>query len=235
MMPTLAMLRHLWIRNLPVVTPLLAAILLACAPETPPRPEGPQGPAAAAAATASYDPTAAAVLTFAGERGSFADAKAPDAIPEASRGMVRVSLLDGPAPPPGLVWVGNFRTPGEDGKIALSTVPRDAFEELALGQGLSSKFELPPGLAPPENVVTSHGDVIVYKTAWCGVCKKVESYLKKKGVPFESKDIEKDPKAAAELQAKAASTGVRTGSVPIIDVKGELLVGFDRARLEQLL
>jgi hypothetical protein len=54
-------------------------------------------------------------------------------------------------------------------------------------------------------------------------------------VPYQAKDIEKDPQAAAELKAKAAEGGVRTGSVPIIDVKGELLVGFDRARLEQLL
>lgn len=217
------------------LTPLLGLWLLACAPETPPRPDGPSGPTAAATVTATYDPAVPAVLTFAGDRGAFADAKAADAIPEASRGLVRVTLLDGPAPPPGSVWVGNFRSAASDGKLELSTVPRDAFEELALGQGLSSKFELPPGLQPPEDVVTTHGNVIVYKTAWCGVCKKVESYLKKKGVQFESKDIEKDPQAAAELQAKAASGGVRTGSVPIIDVKGELLVGFDRARLEQLL
>lgn len=214
---------------------MTALWLLACAPETPPRPDGPTGPAAAASASATYDPSVPAVLTFAGDRGAFADAKAADAIPEPSRGLVRVTLLDGPPPPPGTVWVGNFRTASADGKVELTTVPRDAFEELALGQGLSSKFELPPGLAPPENVVTTHDGVIVYKTAWCGVCKKVESYLKKKGVAFESKDIEKDPQAAAELQAKAASSGVRTGSVPIIDVRGELLVGFDRARLEKLL
>lgn len=217
------------------IAPLL--VLLACAPETPPRPDGPDGPAAAAAATATYDPALPAVLTFAGDKGAFADGKSADVIPEASRGLVRVALLDGPAPPPGMVWVGNFKNAAADGKVELSTVPRDAFEELALGQGLSSKVELPPGLGldPPDDVVTQHGDIIVYKTAWCGVCKKVESYLKKKGVPFESKDIEKDPKAAAELQAKASKQGVRTGSVPVIDIKGELMVGFDRARLEQLL
>lgn len=226
-----------WQRVKRCLTPLVVACVLGCAPETPPRPDGPAGPAGAAAstATASYAPGAAAVLTYAGDRGSFADSKDAATIPEASRGMVRVTLLDGPAPPPGTVWVGNFRTPAEDGSVALSTVPRDAFEELALGQGLSSKFELPEGLQPPEQVVTKHDDVIVYKTSWCGVCKKVESYLKKKGVPYQAKDIEKDPQAAAELKAKAAESGVRTGSVPIIDVKGELLVGFDRARLEQLL
>jgi len=219
----------------PLVALMVALVPLACTPETPPRPDAPEGPAGAAEQTATYDPALPAVLTFAGDKGAFADSKSADAIPEASRGLVRVTLLDGPTPPPGSVWVGNFKSAAADGKVELSTVPRDAFEELALGQGLSSKVDLPPGLDPPDDIVTQHGDIIVYKTAWCGVCKKVESYLKKKGVPFQSKDIEKDPKAAAELQAKASKSGVRTGSVPVIDIKGELMVGFDRARLEQLL
>lgn len=211
----------------------------ACEPDKPPQPEKPASADAGAPATATLAPGAAAVLTFAGDRGAFSDAKAadgiPEAIPEASRGMVRVTLLDGPAPPPGMVWVGNFREPAADGSVALGTVARDMFEELALGQGLSSKVELPEGIAPPEQVAAPHGDVIVYKTSWCGVCKKVESYLARKGVAFESKDIEKDPAAAAELRAKAKAAGVPMGSVPIIDVKGELLRGFDRARLEKLL
>lgn len=214
---------------------LLVAMWTGCDPATPPRPDQPAAAAASAGATATFTPGAAAALTFAGDRGAFSDAKTVDAIPEASRGMVRVSLIDGPAPPTGTVWVGNFRSAAADGSVTLSTVPRDMFEELALGQGMSSKFELPEGLQPPERVATAHGDVIVYKTSWCGVCKKVESYLKRKGVAFESKDIEKDPEAAAELRAKAKAAGVPTGSVPIIDVKGELLRGFDRNRLEALL
>lgn len=229
-------------RRLVAASPCLALLLAAfgaCEPDKPPQPDKPAGADASAPATATLAPGAAAVLTFAGERGAFSDAKAgdgvPEAIPEASRGMVRVALLDGPPPPPGMVWVGNFREPAADGSIALTTVERDMFEELALGQGLSSKVELPEGIAPPEQVAAPTGGVIVYKTAWCGVCKKVESYLKRKGVAFESKDIEKDPAAAAELRTKAKAAGVPMGSVPIIDVNGELLRGFDRARLEKLL
>jgi glutaredoxin len=78
-------------------------------------------------------------------------------------------------------------------------------------------------------------DVIVYKTEWCGVCKQLTAYLDRKGVKYVAKDIEKDSAAAGELRAKAEQKHVKTGSVPIIDVRGELLVGFDRNRLEQLL
>ncbi len=225
-----------------LATSLLAAALLlaACQDERPPAPpaaaQGPAGPGPATAqeATARYDPSMTAVLTHAGERGSFVDTKDPASVPAGARGMVRVVLLDGPHAPPGTVWVANLDKPEPDGSYVLHTVPRELFEELALGQGLSSKVTLPEGLEAPD-VAPSTGEIVVYKTSWCGVCKKLEQYLKRKGVTYVAKDIEKDPKAAAGLRAKAKKAGVATGSVPIIDVGGELLVGFDRRRLEQLL
>jgi hypothetical protein len=54
-------------------------------------------------------------------------------------------------------------------------------------------------------------------------------------VPFAYKDIENDPAAARELQTKAARMGIPTDRVPILDVRGRLLLGFDRARLDALL
>ena len=220
----------------------LALGLLACEDERPPAPkshaDGPPGAAAAAeagAAEAFFEPGASpAVITYAGDRGTFADTSKVDAVPEEARGLVRVKLLEDDDAPPGAVWVTNLRTPEADGRFRLRPVPRNMFEELALGEGRGSAVQLPEGLQPPEQVAAAEG-VVVYKTAWCGVCKKVESYLRRKGVAYEAKDIEKDPKAAAELQAKAKAQGVRTGSVPVIDVGGQLIVGFDRARLETLL
>lgn len=227
----------------PWLLAVLGAVLAlgaACEDEKPPAPPAtsPDAPGgeAAAAAEATYEPGAApAVLTYAGDRGSFADTSKPEAVPEEAKGLVRVRLLEGQAAPPGTVWVANLRTPEPDGKtFRLQAVARDSFEELALGQGRSSAVELPPGLEPPEQVAVTDG-VVVYKTAWCGVCKQVESYLKRKGVEYQAKDIEQDRNAASELKAKAEAQNVRTGSVPIIDVRGQLIVGFDRARLEKLL
>lgn len=221
---------------------VLAAILVApmgCEPERPPAPQtqtkdDPDAPQAQEA-EAFFEPGAAdAILTFAGDRGVFADSSKVDAVPDEAKGLVRVKLLGGPAAPAGTVWVTNLSSPEADGRFRLRTVPRELFEELALGQGRSSDVTLPEGLTPPEQVAKVEG-VIVYKTAWCGVCKKLEAYLKRKGVDYEAKDIEKDRAAAAELQAKAQTQGVRTGSVPVIDVGGQLIVGFDRARLEKLL
>lgn len=210
-----------------------------CEPENPPAP----APAPAAPATPEAGEAAAAVLpadakdailTYAGERGQFKDTSKPAEVPEEARGLVRVTLLQGPQPPDGMVWAANLKTPESDGSWALTTVPRAQFEELALGLGRSSAVELPPGLEAPV-VAPREADVIVYKTEWCGVCKQVQSYLDRKGVKYVAKDIEKDPAAAGELRTKAKEKGVQTGSVPVIDVRGELMVGFNRARLEQLL
>lgn len=225
--------------GLAVVGLLLVA---SCEDEKPPAPpslsraDAPPGQAEAVpAAEAFLDVSAAtAVLTFAGDRGQFADTSKADTIPEEAKGLVRVKLLEGEAAPPGTVWVTNLRTPESDGRFRLRPVAREMFEELALGQGRRSEVTLPEGLEPPQTVAPAEG-VIVYKTAWCGVCKKVEGYLKRKGVAYEAKDIEKDRQAAAELTAKAQAQGVKTGSVPVIDVGGQLIVGFDRGRLEKLL
>lgn len=229
-------------RTVQSLTSVLLAFALvgACGPEKPPAPESEADappsasnrPESGVKATLPAAPEKV-VLTYAGARGIFADVAAPDAVPDEARGMVRVTLLEGPAPPVGTVWVANLRTPESNGSWPLSTVARDLFEELAVGQGLSSEVEIPAGIEPPE-AKPAEG-VIVYKTEWCGVCTKLLAYLDRKGVEYVAKDIEKDPAAAGELQAKAREKGIKTGSVPVIDVGGELMVGFDRARLERLL
>ena len=230
-----------WSLRTPRCGALLLVALLGCGPEKPPAPERADRPAGADPAATAPDIAATlpaeprdSVLTFAGERGKFTDTNKPSEVPEDARGLVRVTLLNGPEPPPGRVWVANLRAPAADGGWPLSTVERGLFEELALGQGRSSQVELPPGLEPPA-AAPREADVIVYKTEWCGVCKQLLAYLDRKGVKYVAKDIEKDSAAAGELRAKSQKAGTKMGSVPVVDVRGELMVGFDRARLEKLL
>jgi glutaredoxin len=79
------------------------------------------------------------------------------------------------------------------------------------------------------------GQVIVYGTSWCGYCKKARAWLTKKGIPFEDKDVEKDAGAAQELAMKAQAQNVRPTGVPVIDMRGKLVLGFDEATLESML
>lgn len=74
--------------------------------------------------------------------------------------------------------------------------------------------------------------VIIYSTDWCAFCKQAEKYLDKKGVAWTDYDIEKDAKAHDELMEKI---GGNFRGVPVIDVDGEIILGFDRARIDAAL
>ena len=78
-------------------------------------------------------------------------------------------------------------------------------------------------LAPPP--------VIMYSASWCGVCKRARRFLTRSQIPFEEKDIERDPGARRELEAKARRAGVSSSGVPVFDVAGQIMSGFDPSAL----
>ena len=236
--PAFAALRFVFVRVW--LVSLIASFVVACGPERPPQADDARKrdrPKAAEKDRYFAPEQDKFVLTYAGEKGEFADCTTIAEVPKEARERVGVNVFGKP-PPAGQVWVTNLDAPESDGRYALESIPRRDFEIEVLGIGRASKFELPDDLDFSEFKELSEAreaPVIVYKTSWCGVCKQLESYLQRKGIEYIAKDIEKDRAAAAELQAKAKQAGVPTGSVPMIDVGGELLRGFDRKRLDKLL
>lgn len=77
--------------------------------------------------------------------------------------------------------------------------------------------------------------VVLYVAPWCGFCKKAAAHLRREGVLFIERDIEEDPAAAAELARKLAAAGAPGGGVPVLDIDGTIVIGFDRARIDKLL
>lgn len=61
-------------------------------------------------------------------------------------------------------------------------------------------------------------------------CKMAKSYFKEHNVSFEEKDVAADAKAREEMFEKSGQMGV-----PVIDIDGELTIGFDKVRLASLL
>lgn len=84
--------------------------------------------------------------------------------------------------------------------------------------------------APPSPQRGARPEVVLYTTSWCGWCRKTIAHLDANGVRYDNRDIERDREAYAELQRKTGSTGV-----PVIEIDGELVIGFDRQRIDQLL
>lgn len=73
-------------------------------------------------------------------------------------------------------------------------------------------------------------ELVVYTAPNCPYCEALKSFLKELGLAFKEVDVSKDPKAARELILKSGQAGV-----PVLEVEGEIIVGFDReAVLEAL-
>jgi glutaredoxin len=101
-----------------------------------------------------------------------------------------------------------------------------------------ARAKAPAGSAPAGTgplAVAAKGAVVLYGTTWCGYCSKARAYLRRKGVDFVERDVEKEPGASAELAQKARRSGTVVSGVPVIDVKGTLVLGFDEATLDRLL
>lgn len=146
-------------------------------------------------------------------------------IPEANRANVRVDSLR-VAPDarldPDHVYVADLRVAAADGQYAVRKATRDWFD------GQVDHEKPPPAVAKAD-------DVVIYKASWCGACKAAAAYMRQRHVMFTEKDVEKDPGAAAEMQRKASAKGMTPRGVPVIDFHGELMMGFDQARLGQLI
>lgn len=76
----------------------------------------------------------------------------------------------------------------------------------------------------------SDSKVIVYSATWCAFCHAAKEYFDKKGVKYDDKDVEKEPGAGLEAVTKSGQRGI-----PVIDIAGEVIVGFDRPRIDAAL
>ena len=72
--------------------------------------------------------------------------------------------------------------------------------------------------------------IIVYSATWCAFCHAAKDYFDKIGVKYEDRDVESDPNFATESVSKSGQRGI-----PVIDIAGEIIVGFDRPKIDAAL
>ena len=72
--------------------------------------------------------------------------------------------------------------------------------------------------------------VTIYSTSTCPYCVYAKDYFKNKGVAYEDKNVGIDREAGQEMIKKSGQMGV-----PVIDIDGEIIVGFQPEVFEQLL
>lgn len=72
--------------------------------------------------------------------------------------------------------------------------------------------------------------VIVYSATWCAFCHAAKDYFDKQGVDYEDRDVEKNPSFGQEAVEKSDQRGI-----PVIDIDGVIIVGFDRVKIDAAL
>jgi glutaredoxin len=196
------------------VAQLCCLALLACSPSTP--------TAERASVDASPPPLTSVTaqrtdLLFrytSGPDGATISATSIAEIPAEARASVQVVDLSAPPDARGssaYVQIFDLRTPAVDGTFSGRVVPRAQLEK-----ALRAAAALP-----------AQAGITMYSASWCGVCKKAREFLRTENLAFIEKDIEKDPGAASELARKAQAAGVSANGVPVFDVGGRILGGFD--------
>ncbi len=72
--------------------------------------------------------------------------------------------------------------------------------------------------------------VTVYSTPTCPYCKMAKSYLDENKVKYKDVDVSTDRQAAEEMVEKSGQMGV-----PVLDIDGTLIVGFDKEAIKNAL
>ncbi|MBR9699097.1 glutaredoxin family protein [Candidatus Woesearchaeota archaeon] len=73
-------------------------------------------------------------------------------------------------------------------------------------------------------------DIKVYSTPTCPWCTKAKEFLKSKNIEFDDLDVSTDTDARNEMLEKSGQMGV-----PVLDIKGTIIVGFNQEALEKAL
>jgi glutaredoxin-like YruB-family protein len=72
--------------------------------------------------------------------------------------------------------------------------------------------------------------VKIYSTPTCPYCHMAKDYFENKGIAFEDLNVADNEEKAEEMLKKSGQMGV-----PVIDIEGEIIVGFDREKIEKIL
>lgn len=73
-------------------------------------------------------------------------------------------------------------------------------------------------------------NVTIYTTPTCVFCKRTKAFFGEHNVQYQEKDVAGDAAARQQMIEKSGQMGV-----PVTDIDGTIVVGFDEARLSQLL
>ena len=72
--------------------------------------------------------------------------------------------------------------------------------------------------------------VMIYSTPTCPYCTRAKQFLRDRNIEFEDIDVSQDQAMAEEMVSKSGQMGV-----PVLDIDGEIIVGFDKEKITRVL
>lgn len=200
------------------------------------------------------DDTPNLLLTWVDERGDFHVVQKVGDVPDEGKKAVRVVVTDKKAGTGQSVYVADLSEKRADGSYPVKTMSRGDWEEVGASRrkerlealapkavasgsaapassGAPSRAAPRPGIkAPVTNTVA-----IIYGAEWCKPCHDAAAYLRQRGVTVVQKDIDKSDVARAEMQQKLTRANMSGAQIPIIDIGGQLLIGYSPLALDRAL
>jgi glutaredoxin len=236
----------------------LALLALTCAIHCESKPKPNSGPASEAPSLKPEsnelpqlqlrDETPDLLLTWVDDKGDFHVVQAPSEVPENAREQVRVVITTKEEGTGRLVYVANLSAKAADGTYPVRTLTRAQWNELGADRrkvrmdvlaaenplpSASAVAKAPTEVSPEEKKLNGKVIATVYGAEWCKPCHDAEAFLKRLGVNVTKKDIEESRAARAEMERKLMAAGRMGASIPVIDVAGQVFIGFSQGALKQ--
>lgn len=205
-------------------TALLLILLVAC--KAKPAPEAPVAAEAAPPPLALSD-RPGLLFTYLDGQGHLQSTEKLAEIPaDRLRGVRVIDLSVSPEQRGAgrFIYVADLRKPNADGSYPYQVLSAVAYERAVSSAATDQKVADAIAKAPSQ--------VTLYSTAWCGACAKARAYFEQHKISFVDRDVERDESAQAELAEKARRAGVVPQGVPVIDLYGDLVMGFDPKALD---
>jgi glutaredoxin len=192
------------------------------------------------------DDTPNLLLTWIDEAGDFHVVQKIGEVPEEGRAEVRVVVTTKEEGTGAHVYVADLRKQDPDGTYPVRSTTRADWDE----KGASKRKARLEALVPPPASAPASGSApapseqppakldgkivaIIYGADWCKPCHDAARYLKQRGVTVIEKDVEKSDLVQQEMQTKLRRAGLGGASIPVIDLMGQMLVGFSPRALER--
>ncbi|MFA4820095.1 MAG: Uxx-star family glutaredoxin-like (seleno)protein [Candidatus Aenigmatarchaeota archaeon] len=72
--------------------------------------------------------------------------------------------------------------------------------------------------------------VKIYTTTHCPYCVQAKDFFRKNDIKYTEVNVEEDEAAAEEMIEKSGQMGV-----PVIEINGQIIVGFNKSAIEKAL